>query len=43
VAAELLRAHGITVFSDGQIPQLLAWMALNWLPQVGLPSVSNAA
>ncbi|HBS7909840.1 TPA: DUF523 domain-containing protein, partial [Klebsiella pneumoniae] len=27
VAAELLRAHGITVFSDGQIPQLLAWMA----------------
>ncbi|PVW33198.1 DUF523 domain-containing protein, partial [Klebsiella pneumoniae] len=19
--------HGITVFSDGQIPQLLAWMA----------------
>ena len=27
VAADLLRAHGITVFSDGQIPQLLAWMA----------------
>ena len=26
-AADLLRAHGITVFSDGQIPQLLAWMA----------------
>lgn len=24
VAADLLRAHGITVFSDGQIPQLLA-------------------
>ncbi|UMX68675.1 DUF523 domain-containing protein [Klebsiella pneumoniae] len=23
VAADLLRAHGITVFSDGQIPQLL--------------------
>ena len=27
VAADLLRAHGITVFSDGQIPQLLARMA----------------
>ncbi|HDG8137257.1 TPA: DUF523 domain-containing protein, partial [Klebsiella pneumoniae] len=27
VAADLLRAHGITLFSDGQIPQLLAWMA----------------
>ncbi len=26
VAAALLRQHGITVFSDGQIPQLLAWM-----------------
>ena len=26
-AADLLRAHGITVFSDGQIPQLLARMA----------------
>ncbi|WP_426617070.1 DUF523 domain-containing protein [Raoultella sp. R2A007] len=27
VAAALLREHGITVFSDGQVPQLLAWMA----------------
>lgn len=26
VAAALLREHGITVFSDGQIPQLLNWM-----------------
>lgn len=26
VAAALLREQGITVFSDGQIPQLLAWM-----------------
>jgi uncharacterized protein YbbK (DUF523 family) len=26
VAAALLREHGITVFSDGQLPQLLAWM-----------------
>ena len=27
VAAALLREWGITVFSDGQVPQLLAWMA----------------
>jgi uncharacterized protein YeaO (DUF488 family) len=26
VAAALLREHGITVFSDRQLPQLLAWM-----------------
>jgi uncharacterized protein YbbK (DUF523 family) len=26
VAAALLREHGIAVFSDRQLPQLLAWM-----------------